>query len=101
MNRRPSGSRFIPCLAALLAMAPGAVHAISYPARPHFAADSFWYTPIPRQVSLNPNSEDALVSLAQACEKNGQKELAIRSYKRALEMDPSNETVKTRLAGLQ
>ena len=35
---------------------PAAAQPISYPARPVFAPDSFWYKPIPANASLNPNS---------------------------------------------
>ena len=41
-------------IAGLLAAA--AAPAQPYPARPVFAADSFWYQPLPAHVPLNPNS---------------------------------------------
>lgn len=56
MTMRAAAMRCIPYLAAGLAAAPAPVQAVSYPARPHFAADSFWYAPLPKEVLLNQNS---------------------------------------------
>ena len=52
-------------------------------------------------VSLNPNSTDALGSLGQAYEKNGLKESAVSCYKKLLEKAPDNEFAKGRLAKLE
>jgi tetratricopeptide (TPR) repeat protein len=48
-----------------------------------------------------PKSANAHEDLGEAYEKGGQKELAIASYKKALEIDPKNEDAKTRLSELQ
>lgn len=51
--------------------------------------------------SLHPKSANAYDSLGQAYELNGQKDLAIANYKKALEINPDNLGVKAHLAALQ
>ena len=48
-----------------------------------------------------PKSADAYEGLGEAYEKGGQNELAIASYRKALEIDPKNEEAKGRLKGLE
>jgi tetratricopeptide (TPR) repeat protein len=51
-------------------------------------------------VQINPESGNALDSLGEAYMKSGQKQLAIESYKKSLEKDPSNENAKQKLKDL-
>ena len=56
--RGPAGGKFALRLVigALLGITVLPLGAMSYPARPVLAPDSFWYTPIPANAPLNPNS---------------------------------------------
>jgi CubicO group peptidase (beta-lactamase class C family) len=49
----------------------------------------------------NPRSSNAFDSLGEAYEKNGDKKLAVQSYKTAIKLDPSNQHAMTRLKELQ
>jgi tetratricopeptide (TPR) repeat protein len=51
-------------------------------------------------VSLNPDSDNAYDSLAEAYKKSGQKDLAIQNYKKALEKNPKNQDAKDKLKEL-
>jgi dienelactone hydrolase len=52
-------------------------------------------------VSLNPNSAEALTELGEAYEKSRLKDLAIASYRSALQKDPTSEIAKGRLATIE
>jgi Flp pilus assembly protein TadD len=52
-------------------------------------------------ISLNPNSAEALTELGEAYEKSRLKDLAIASYRRALQKDPANDVAKGRLATIE
>ena len=52
-------------------------------------------------ISLHPDSSDIHVSLGDAYEKSGQKDLAISNYKKALEIDPENKDAAEHLKTLQ
>ena len=51
-------------------------------------------------VLLYPESANVYDSIAEAFEANGERELAIRNYKRSLELDPSNTNAVQRLKQL-
>lgn len=51
-------------------------------------------------VDAYPNSGNCYDSLGEAYLKNGDKELAIKNYKRSVELDPKNENGKKVLADL-
>ena len=48
-----------------------------------------------------PKSGNVYDSLAEAYEKNGQKQLAIDNYRKATELDPKNQNAKDKLKALQ
>ena len=48
-----------------------------------------------------PKSGNVYDSLAEAYEKNGQKQLAIDNYRKAAELDPKNQNAKDKLKALQ
>jgi tetratricopeptide (TPR) repeat protein len=52
-------------------------------------------------VQMYPDSGNAYDSLGEAYMKAGQKQLAIESYKKSLEKDPTNENAKAKLKELQ
>jgi len=52
-------------------------------------------------VQVYPDSSGAYESLGEAYGKAGQKEMAIGSYKKALEKDPGNEEAKKKLKELE
>jgi tetratricopeptide (TPR) repeat protein len=52
-------------------------------------------------VDLHPDSSHIHVSLGEAYEKSGQKDLAISNYKKALEINPDNMDAAERLKALQ
>jgi len=52
-------------------------------------------------VSLHPDSSHIHVSLGEAYEKSGQKDLAIINYKKALEINPDNKDAAEKLKALQ
>lgn len=51
-------------------------------------------------VFLYPNSANVYDSLAEAYEKNGERELAVKNYRRALELDPKNTNAAQQLKKL-
>lgn len=51
-------------------------------------------------VKKYPNSANAYDSLAEAYQLNGKKELAIKNYKKSLELNPKNENAKNQLSEL-
>src|SRR5262249_25478805 len=51
-------------------------------------------------VDLYPKSTDALDVLAEAYETNGQKDLAIATYKKSLEVNPQNANAREKLRKL-
>jgi tetratricopeptide (TPR) repeat protein len=52
-------------------------------------------------IELHPDSSHIHVSLGEAYEKSGQKDLAINNYKKALEINPDNKDAAERLKALQ
>jgi dienelactone hydrolase len=52
-------------------------------------------------IELHPDSSHIHVSLGEAYEKSGQKDLAISNYKKALEINPDNKDAAERLKALQ
>jgi len=52
-------------------------------------------------IELHPDSSHIHVSLGEAYEKSGQKDLAIINYKKALEINPDNKDAAERLKALQ
>lgn len=50
---------------------------------------------------LYPNSSNVYDSYAEACLKNGDKDLAIANYKRSLQLDPKNKNAESKLAELK
>lgn len=52
-------------------------------------------------VQIYPDSSNAYDSLGEAYVKSGQKQLAIESYKKSLEKDPTNEHAKQKLKELE
>jgi dienelactone hydrolase len=52
-------------------------------------------------ISLHPDSSHIHVSLGEAYEKSGRKDLAISNYKKALEIDPENKDAAEHLKTLQ
>ncbi|HZI49683.1 MAG TPA: tetratricopeptide repeat protein, partial [Pyrinomonadaceae bacterium] len=51
-------------------------------------------------IDLYPNSTDALDLLGEAYETNGQKDLAIATYKKSLEVNPQNANAREKLKKL-
>jgi D-alanyl-D-alanine-carboxypeptidase/D-alanyl-D-alanine-endopeptidase len=51
-------------------------------------------------VSLFPESANVYDSLAEAYEANGERELAIKNYRRSLELDPGNKNAAQQLKKL-
>jgi cytochrome c-type biogenesis protein CcmH/NrfG len=52
-------------------------------------------------VELYPQSANAYDSLGEAYMANGEKELAVASYKKSLELDPKNQNAANMLKKLQ
>jgi tetratricopeptide (TPR) repeat protein len=52
-------------------------------------------------VQIYPDSSNAYDSLGDAYMKSGQKELAIESYTKSLEKDPTNDNAKEKLKQLE
>jgi tetratricopeptide (TPR) repeat protein len=53
------------------------------------------------ELQTYPDSSDAYYSLGDAYQKSGEKQLAIESYRKALEKNPANSDAKEKLAALQ
>jgi tetratricopeptide (TPR) repeat protein len=53
------------------------------------------------QLQIYPDSSDAYESLGEAYQKSEQKQLAVESYRKALEKNPGNSDAKEKLAALE
>ncbi len=53
------------------------------------------------ELQTYPDSSDAYDRLGDAYQKSGEKQLAIESYRKALEKNPANSDAKEKLAALQ
>ncbi|HEY4206496.1 MAG TPA: alpha/beta hydrolase, partial [Puia sp.] len=52
-------------------------------------------------LEANPNSSNAFESLAEGYEGAGEKELALKNYKRSVELDPKNNYAVDRIKKLE
>ena len=52
-------------------------------------------------VEMNPRSANAYDSLGEAYMMHGDKELAIRNYRKSLELDPGNDNTREMLKKLE
>jgi tetratricopeptide (TPR) repeat protein len=53
------------------------------------------------ELQIYPDSSDAYESLGEAYQNSGEKQLAVESYKKALEKNPENSGAKEKLAALE
>ena len=54
-----------------------------------------------QELEIYPDSSDAYASLGEAYQESGEKQLAVESYKKALEKNPENSEAKEKLAALE